>query len=293
MIKTLNDVSLQKEITINMPQMAIEALSENWLFKELGDIHWELICKGLNTKSFDLKNETDDRLYATFVRIQIACQNGNLKSIKENENVKLEGKIQRYGNSMYFSDIHFNAANETIAAKLMTTFSIRNHDNSKLAKGEPGQGQNDIKQLLKLPKFGNEYRLVKKKVLKQLVHKDANFKIGDKILFETEYELNPFYDINGVNLLYFAAYPIINDVCEAKFFNSKNLGFRWEQNYRTAFKDVFYYANCNLNDTLIYQLEAYEQIDESQFQINSLLRRKSDGAIIARIFSIKIKTPTS
>ena len=54
-----------------MPQMALEALSENWFFKELGDIHWELICKGLNTKSFDLKNDTDDRLYATFVRIRI------------------------------------------------------------------------------------------------------------------------------------------------------------------------------------------------------------------------------
>ena len=32
-----------------MPQMANAALSENWLFKELGDIHWELLSKGLNT----------------------------------------------------------------------------------------------------------------------------------------------------------------------------------------------------------------------------------------------------
>ena len=103
--------------------------------------------------------------------------------------------------------------------------------------------------------------------------------------------MNPFYDINGVNLLYFAAYPIINDVCEAKFFNSRNIDFRWEQKFRTAFKDVFYYANCNLNDTLIYQLESYEQIDEYNFKIHSLLRRKSDGAIIARIFSIKSSTP--
>ena len=32
-----------KEYTINMPQMCIKGLSENWLFKTLGSAHWELL----------------------------------------------------------------------------------------------------------------------------------------------------------------------------------------------------------------------------------------------------------
>ena len=43
--------SIQKYYEINLPQMANYALSENWLFKELGNTHWELLCRGLEKKS--------------------------------------------------------------------------------------------------------------------------------------------------------------------------------------------------------------------------------------------------
>lgn len=279
---------IAKKITINMPQMAIEALSENWLFKELGDLHWEMICNGLNTRSFDLKNDTGERLYATFVRIRITCA-GNLKSFKENQQAAIEGSMNRYGNSMYFSDIAIASETSRINAELMTTFSIRDKvDNTSLSKAEPAVTLNDITALRAFPAFGNEYRLVKKKVLKELVHKDLSFQVEDTVLFETAYEFNPFYDINGVNLLYFAAYPIINDVCEAKYFNNI-IEERWEQTYYTAYKDVFYYANCNLDDSVIYQLASVEQLAATTYKISSILRRKSDQAIIARIFSVKSK----
>ena len=251
-----------------MPQMALEALSENWFFKELGDIHWELICKGLNTKSFDLKNDTDDRLYATFVRIRINCSE-NLKAFKENEQAELEGSISRFGNSMYFSDIRFSTGDEFIEGQLMTTFSIRNAtDNTKLAKSEPHDIQNEVERLTALPPLGSEYRLIKKKVLKEITFDKYKFSIDDENepVFQTTYELNPFYDLNGVNLLYFAAYPIINDSCEAKYFNQKYPDQRWEQTYYTAYKDVLYYANCNINDRIIYKLLSCEEIDENTFE---------------------------
>lgn len=290
---TENKIFLSKKVTINMPQMAIEALSENWLFKELGDLHWEMICKGLNTLSFDLKNDIGERLYATFVRIRINCA-GNLKSFKENQVAKIEGTMNRYGNSMYFSNIDIASDTSKINATLMTTFSIRDKvDNTKLSKAEPNTAFNEVEALRTFPAFGNEYRLVKKKVLKELSFDNYSFEIVDDILFETAYDFNPFYDINGVNLLYFAAYPIINDVCEAKYFHTKLTEERWEQAYYTAYKDVFYYANCNLNDSIIYQLVSVEQIEETSYKLSSILRRKSDGAIIARIFSIKSKLSLS
>ncbi len=271
---------------INMPQMAIEALSENWLFKELGNLHWEMICEGLQTKSFDLKNDTGNRLYATFVRIRIQCEE-SLKSFKENDTVEMSGKINRFGNSMYFSDISFQATTGKVKAELMTTFSIRDAvDNTRLAKSEPDGLVNNIEKAKLFPTFGNEYRLVKKQVLKELKCGDWVFEIKDEVLFETQYELNPYYDLNGVNLLYFAAYPIINDVCEARYFNQKNFEERYEQTYYTAYKDVLYYANCNLNDAIIYQLNDCRILDDN-YHISSTLRRKSDNEIIARIFTVK------
>ena len=280
---------MKTNFVINMPQMAVEALSENWLFKELGNLHWEMICDGLHTKSFDLKNDTGDRLYATFVRIRIRCE-GSLKSFRENDDVALSGKMSRFGNSMYFSEIAFESANSKIEAELMTTFSIRDAtDNTRLAKSEPDVTLNEVEKLKKFPAFGNEYRLVKKQVLKELKCGGFTFDIDKHTIFETEYELNPFYDLNGVNLLYFAAYPIINDVCEARYFNDEYSKERWEQNYYTAYKDVLYYANCNLDDSIIYQMNYHEisEHNDNDMLISSVLRRKSDGAIIARIFSVK------
>jgi len=280
---------MKRDFTINMPQMAVEALSENWLFKELGNLHWDMICEGLDTKSFDLKNDTDNRLYATFVRIRIRCA-GSLKTFRENDQADLHGEISRFGNSMYFSQMLFDAKHTGIKAELMTTFSIRDAvDNTRLAKGEPDVATNEVEQVTKLPAFGNEYRLVKKGVMKELPYEGLVFPVQDDFVFETEYQLNPYYDLNGVNLLYFAAYPIINDVCEARFFNKTQDKQRWEQSYYTGSKDVMYYANCNIDDTIIYQLNYCDFISEENILISSTLRRKSDGAIIARIFSVKIK----
>lgn len=280
---------------INMPQMAVEALSENWLFKEIGGFHWDLICEGLETKSFDIKNDTANRLYATFVRIRIVSEI-NLKAFKENETASLTGAMSRYGNSMYFSDLEFSAKDKIVKAELMTTFSIRDDvDNTKLAKSEPSSGVNKVPVLKKFPLFGNQYRLAKKRILKELEYKDYKFSISydEEPLGSVPYALNPFYDINGVNLLYFAAYPIINDICEGRYMNEhgkSDIKFAmWEDDFSTCYKDVFYYANCNLSDSLSYELLELKVLDTNTVQLSSNLKRNSDGAIIAKIFSVKTR----
>jgi probable biosynthetic protein (TIGR04098 family) len=279
-----------KKIVVNMPQMALEALSENWLFKELGGYHWEKLCEGLNESSFNLADEVGNRLYATFVRIRISCT-GNLKAFKENDILNLNGEMSRYGESMYFSTIHLTGDRKAIKANLMTTFSIRNEtDNTKLSKSQPAGVVNNIEPFSSFPDFGNEYRLLKKGELKLL--ESGNFKFGIKknSVFETTYELNPFYDLNGVNLLYFAAYPVINDVCEARYFNSlKQFEGRWEQIYYTMHRDVFYFSNCNIDEVILYRLNDIERRADGSYILQSELYRKSDNVLMAKIFSVKTR----
>ena len=279
-----------QSVSIEMPQMALGGLSESWLFKELGALHWDMICDGLNTRSFDLKNETEDRLYATFVRIQIRCEK-NLSNFYENSKGEVSGAINRFGNSLYFSDLLFETKEDTVTAKLMTSFAIRNKDdNTELAKSEPDVPHNHIEKLVTLPKFGQNYRLLKKRKLDELVIGDVKFDtcLSKEPIFTTDYKLNPYYDINGVCLLYFAAYPIINDYCEAQYFREAH-GVEWLTEYYTSAKDVFYYANCNLYDELEYKLLDCQKIEMDKYVMASELSRKSDGLTIAKIFSIKSK----
>ncbi len=289
-VSTLEDgpitTSTEKHFSLNMPQMAIEALSENWLFKELGDFHWELLCEGLDTNSFALKDDMGNRLYATFVRIRISFP-VSISEFQENEKFKMVGHISRYGNGMYFSEINSSSAKGNIKAELMTSFSIRNNvDNTKLMKSQPAPGTNHIESLDAFPKFGDDYRLVKKGVQKMIEGAMGTFEIVDDVLFSKEYLINPFYDLNGVGLLYFAAYPIINDVSESSYFTNL-LGKRWETAYSTIFRDIFYFANCNINDVIEYKLHSVERIDDDKIKISSSLFRKNDNVLMARIFTVK------
>jgi probable biosynthetic protein (TIGR04098 family) len=53
-----------------MPQLQWGGLSEHWLLKELGDMHWSLITAGLGTTSDKVTDSAGERLYAAFVRLR-------------------------------------------------------------------------------------------------------------------------------------------------------------------------------------------------------------------------------
>lgn len=272
---------------INMPQLCLEALSENWLFKEAGSLHWDLLCEGLETSSSDLKDDVGNRLYATFVRIRVDG-NGNLNDFKENNPFEFKAELSRFGMGMFFSNTNFESVDNNIKIDMMTSFSVRKStgDNKSLAKSQPTVEDCEIKQHSQFPVFGNEFRLIKKNELKTFFYKDYVFHISDDQLYTFEYSLNPYYDLNGVGLLYFASYPTINDFCELQFFNSQGQ-LKWEENYFTLFRDVMYYANCDSRDKIIYVLNSVENLSENRVKLCSTLIRKSDGMMMARIFTIK------
>ena len=274
---------------ITMPQMCMEALSENWLFKESGDLHWDLLCKGLGTSSADLKDDLGNRLYATFVRIRVDG-NDNLSGFKENSPYEFNAQLSRFGMGMFFSKINFSSLDKNVKIDMMTSFSIRKStgDNKSLAKSQPLVDDCSIPQHTDFPIFGNEYRLVKKEELKTFFHKDYVFNISENQLFSYEYSLNPYYDLNGVGLLYFASYPIISDFCETQYFH-ENGEENWEEHYFTIFRDIMYYANCDAHDKILYVLNSVEKLSENRVKIQATLYRKSDQKMMARIFTVKQK----
>lgn len=152
----LNDLKAKRSYLINLPQMANYALSENWLFKELGDLHWQLLCNGLHTKSALLKDEDENRLYATFIHIQIKCS--SLRSFQENSQIDFDAKIMRYGQNNYLSEIKCISDSRKIDAKLMTIFSKREGpDNLELIKCHPIVKTNSVPDVEKMPTFLTDY----------------------------------------------------------------------------------------------------------------------------------------
>ncbi len=284
----VNPVITAREHEINMPQMANSALSENWLFKELGDIHWELLCKGLNTKSGEIKDEEGKRLYATFTRIQIS--DSPLFNFKENDYLMFEGQQKRFGLSTYISEISFQKQNQRSRATLMTSFSTRDSiDNSKLFKSQPVSAKNQIPEYPSTPGILNDYRLLRKNLLESFKLNGEEFDLSATHITEIKYNINPFYEINGVGLLYFASYPIISDKCESVYFNSTGNYGQWESKFYTTDRDIFYFANCNTDDSILFRLNYFEFITGNKVKLFSSLYRNSDMTLMAHIFTIKTR----
>jgi probable biosynthetic protein (TIGR04098 family) len=289
------EVTNTESVEIRMPQMANSALSENWLLKYFGDYHWQLLSKVYSLKSSEFADEGGNRLYATFVRISYTLS--NMEFFWENDVLDFVGSIESYGKETFISSIDVMNQRDSlsgISAKLMTVFSVREKNNNSIHKGIPNHQPKKTKGLDKMPIFLNEYRLLNKNLLASLETNDFNFVITDNIIFETEYQINPFYDINGVGLLYFAAYPIIADSC---IINHPNLFEKVKHNqvlnielYKTVFRDIFYFANCDSNDKIIVELNSFET-DYVRIYLTVSLRRKSDNKKISKIFTILESPP--
>lgn len=254
---------------LNMPQMALSGLSESWLFKELGDIHWEMICNFLQTPSSAIADEAGDRLYATFTRLCLEVE-PNLQGFKENQTLDLTSKLSRFGSSFFFGDHALNAsghggATAQCRARTMSTFSKYGErgSNTSLIKGTPSLPQPDaLPSLADFPEFGQAYR-------------QRRSEVPETVLFECPYEILPSHDINGVGLLYFAAYPTIFDLCIEQY---EGKGFLL--NASTTLKDVLYYANSEPTETLRFCLHSQTQKGNRK-RYHCSLYRSSDGKRMA------------
>jgi probable biosynthetic protein (TIGR04098 family) len=283
-ISTAKQIILNRDEEIRMPQMANSALSENWLLKEIGDIHWQLLSTGLEQKSSEFKDDMGNRLYATFIRINYSVSPLNL--FQENEIIHFTAEIKRFGNNTYLSMTDGVCNDKFIRASLMTSFSQReSSDNSKISKTNPQEKINNIEELTTTPEFLNEYRLLRKGLLNQIQANNFCFRLTDTIIVSTRYTLNPYYDINGVGLLYFASYPIIADKCLHDFVNENDAKIKPE--YHTVYRDIFYFSNCNSTDQVLFKLNSMDDLEDNKLAVSCSLYRQSDNVLMAKIFTIK------
>lgn len=278
-------MSLKRSYQLNLPQILWEGLNENWLLKELGDIHWEQISNTLGTPSAKIKDENGNRLYAKFVRLSWSRSFTNHKL--ENDTIKLNSKLSKYGNKMFFSETRGKSHKISINAELMTVFSTQmNEDGNPLKTSKTTTIVDpNITIHKKLPIFAKEYLNKKSQLFKQEEPPYKN--IAQNSLFHKRYKVDAYDDINGVGILYFASYPKIVDKCERTYIQSTYpLEKDWIEVAHTISRDVHYYGNANSDETVIYVLESLTEINGIVKLVSSIFRER-DKTLIAKIFTEK------
>ena len=265
----------RRAYSLNMPQMALGGLSESWLFKEIGDIHWTIITDGLRMPSSELKDGNGQRLYATFTRFQLSAT-ASVVAYAENERVAIDAQTSRYGAGLFFTEATLQGDGKSVRASVMSSFSKFGETgaNTSLLKGQPEIPPGcAIQALADLPEFAREYRARR------------SAKLAEPI-FECEYQIIPCHDINGVGLLYFAAYPMINDICAAR-----HAGRSFMTHFATRERDVLYFANSDPDETLVFRTHQWRASD-ARIEMEASLSRKSDGVLMAVMVTVKDRCPT-
>lgn len=269
--------ALRRDYTLNMPHMALGGLSEYWLCKELGDAHWGMITNGLGVASSELRDGQGDRLYATFTRLRFTASSP-LCSFVESEPATLTGRIERAGAGMFFSEQTFAAAGATISASVMSTFAKRGAatSNMSLTKGQPAIAAScPIIDRGTMPEIGIGYRARRSVLMAEAA--------SLPVLYEHVYDILPYHDINGVGLLYFAAYPVISDLCELTYIARGN---HWARQASTVTRDVYYLANCDLDDSIVYRVHVRRDRPDG-IALETSLSRTSDGRLMAYLVTQK------
>jgi len=260
--------------------MSNEGLSESWLLKYLGDFHWKLISKGFSKTSCQFFDIEGQRLYATFVRINYELS--ALSQFVENELISFIGKMDSFGKSTLISNIYGKTDNNYLHAKLFTVFSVKSESANVISKARMDGIESKIPQLINANSFISDYSMVKKGLSEVVQTQFGEFNIsGSEVMFEIPYRINPFSDINGVGLLYFASYPMISDACLLQY-----EGLKKYDSFSTLFRDVFYFGNCSKSEIIIFRLNFLKESREGLKIVTSLLRQ-SDNELIAKIITVK------
>lgn len=282
------------DTVIHLPQTDATGLSENWLFKHCGEMHWDYLCAAMGVSGVNSKEMRDDagnRLYPTFLAIK-GTYATPLCKVRMDQQFQTTVKLNHYGRAFFHSTIAFKSEESQFDLEMLTTFVARYRN-----------GLNDLHQSLPTANLVYNSKPLNSsppllKLSQKLRHAEITnydflgyqFSISENDLnLQISYDPSPYIDYNGAGLLYFAAYPTIADTLERQLVIRHELMAGtgdWVVRTSTVARDVFYYRNLNLGQRLTATLKRFDRVGENII-LHTALTDESDGAVLADIFTAK------
>ena len=282
------------ETIIHLPQTDATGLSENWLFKHCGEMHWDHLCAAIGVSGVNSKEMRDDagnRLYPTFVAIRGKYATP-LCQVQMDQQFQTIVKLNHYGRAFFHSTIAFRNNETRFDLEMLTTFVARyrnglNDLHQSLPSANLAYNSTPLSSpppLLKLSQTLRHAEIAKYEFAGYRFSSSAN-----NLNLQISCEPSPYIDYNGAGLLYFAAYPTIADTLERQLVIRHGLmegAGDWAVRTSTIARDVFYYRNLNLGQRLTATLKRFDRVGENII-LHTALTSESDGASLADIFTAK------
>ncbi len=278
-----------RRIRIGMPQLDVGGLSEGWLYRTCGDLHWEAIGRELGVSSHGFRAEAGDRLYPTVVALR-ARYGAPLAAVNENDVLTAKVSVRPCGRACAHGEIDLTVAGRRSSVELLTTFAVREPGGGlRMAMPAPelaerwlmdGGGTPEIVRLAKAARAGH--------TLDDAFCGPSLRAIGPA-LGRFDYEPSPYADYNGAGLLYFASYVTIGDTAERALVRRLGLSpsprTDWALGASAMRRAVFFYTNLALGEALVVDLMRFELCGARGVKTHLRVSRQRDGLVMADLIT--------
>lgn len=268
-------------VTLGMPHLSRNGLSENWLLKEAGHRHWLMLADALGLPVPAFRDRDGATLYATFTGLRIS--GGTLDRVAEHDRLRFGGRIARVSRTQYQSVQTVTVGGRPVATLTLLSIFLRRAvpgDNRSVLRALPHPcppmlTDADIAADSLLPQLCQRFR-------RQDWHEHHGFNRADRQESASiTIDPCPHGDFNGAGFLYFASFQSILDRAEWALFQEVSA------NAVTTDRDLFYHGNINPGDRLTVRLCGERRDDAAALSHWFEIRRNSDGARIADGFTTK------
>ncbi len=266
------------DVEVGIHHMGRNNLAETPLMMLLGDMRWSHLNQFTGVPSKQLVDETNDRLYATFYYLDMRFPRQTpMASFGENDRLTIVNTLSSYGNSVMDGYSFFYPASwprekkiplkngkqaEEIGIPYIRSSNIfvkMLQGASWLKKSRPAQpGVDNIPKIAEVP---DSYTLIKEASQEgNFGPPPEHFSLITPETLQVEYQIEPDRDLNGVGLLYFANYCMIQDIAERRLLPGKPvipishdlLDARTVVSRRSA-----YLANAHQSDSILVSIDAW------------------------------------
>jgi probable biosynthetic protein (TIGR04098 family) len=274
-----------------MPHLNAGGLSESWLFRHAGDQHWQALGARWGGTTDDLRSELGARLYPTFLAIR-ASYAEPLSAVRENDALATGVDLSWAARGYCHSRITLTSERNRMRLEMLTMLAERSPTSGVLRAAKPavrlahasGFGKCQVPGIVSLAKSARNGER----------HDDpfAGEALGRSLssLGSVGYEPSPYSDFNGARLLYFASFVSIADAAERRLahkFGWHPKGGDWALATSPLRRDVFYYGNIQLGESVSTHLLAVEWGVSGTVKTHLRILRDSDGRTLADLITLK------
>ncbi|MEA2700222.1 MAG: hypothetical protein QOI66_4493 [Myxococcales bacterium] len=294
-----------RRIRIGMPHMDAAGLSENWLLRHCGDLHWEGITRRLGVASHEIRTEARQRLYPTVIALRGRYQ-APLVAVRENDVLSAAVEVSPCGGACAHGQITACVGDRRFTIELLTTFAQRQEDGGLRMALPAARLASRWTPIGPAPALVSLAKAARRGEPLDDVFLAPSLTVSGPPLGETTLEPSPYADYNGAGLLYFASYPTIADTAERQLVRRLGLAPAgvgdWALGTSAVKRDVFFYGNLPLGETLTVELLAFDLeppagvleppagVPEPPAGVKTRvrLRRQQDGTAIADVVTRRV-----